>query len=136
MMMSRDKRVTEDEAVATLEDGMTLGIGGWASRRKPMSLVRALLRADVGGNRHRAVTELLGDLLEPLAATGKQRDMGALVEEARDDRESGPARRAGDSRDLPVERAAGQPGPQLRLFTSVKSSRPWRPHSRPRPDCL
>ena len=47
MMMSRDKRVTEDEAVATLEDGMTLGIGGWASRRKPMSLVRALLRADV-----------------------------------------------------------------------------------------
>jgi glutaconate CoA-transferase subunit A len=42
-----DKRVTEDEAVATLADGMTIGIGGWASRRKPMSVVRALLRSPV-----------------------------------------------------------------------------------------
>ena len=40
-----DKRLTEDEAVATLTDGMTVGIGGWASRRKPMSVVRALLRS-------------------------------------------------------------------------------------------
>ena len=40
-----DKRLTEDEAVATLADGMTVGIGGWASRRKPMSVVRALLRS-------------------------------------------------------------------------------------------
>lgn len=43
----RSKRMTEDEAVATLEDGMTIGIGGWGSRRKPMSLVRALLRSPV-----------------------------------------------------------------------------------------
>jgi glutaconate CoA-transferase subunit A len=42
-----DKRCTEDEAVSTLESGMTIGIGGWASRRKPMSLVRAILRSDV-----------------------------------------------------------------------------------------
>jgi acyl CoA:acetate/3-ketoacid CoA transferase alpha subunit len=42
-----DKRVTEDEAVAELADGMTIGIGGWGSRRKPMSLVRALLRSPV-----------------------------------------------------------------------------------------
>jgi glutaconate CoA-transferase subunit A len=42
-----DKRCTEDEAVAELRDGMTLGIGGWASRRKPMSLVRAILRSGV-----------------------------------------------------------------------------------------
>jgi glutaconate CoA-transferase subunit A len=41
------KRMTEDEAVATLSDGMTIGIGGWGSRRKPMSLVRALLRSDL-----------------------------------------------------------------------------------------
>ena len=41
------KLLTEDEAVATLESGMTLGIGGWGSRRKPMSLVRALLRSDI-----------------------------------------------------------------------------------------
>ncbi len=26
---------------------MTIGIGGWASRRKPMSLVRAILRSDL-----------------------------------------------------------------------------------------
>ena len=43
--MSRDKRITEDDAIASLSDGMTIGIGGWGSRRKPMSLVRALLRS-------------------------------------------------------------------------------------------
>ena len=42
-----NKLISADEAVATLESGMTLGIGGWGSRRKPMSLVRALLRSDV-----------------------------------------------------------------------------------------
>jgi glutaconate CoA-transferase subunit A len=42
-----DKRCTEDEAVAELRDGMTIGIGGWASRRKPMSFVRAILRSPV-----------------------------------------------------------------------------------------
>ncbi len=45
--MATDKRTTLDNAVATLESGMTLGIGGWGSRRKPMSLVRALLRTDI-----------------------------------------------------------------------------------------
>jgi glutaconate CoA-transferase subunit A len=40
-----DKRVTHDEVIAELRDGMTIGIGGWASRRKPMSLVRAILRS-------------------------------------------------------------------------------------------
>jgi glutaconate CoA-transferase subunit A len=40
-----DKRLTHDDVVAELEDGMTIGIGGWASRRKPMSLVRAILRS-------------------------------------------------------------------------------------------
>lgn len=40
-----DKRMTADEAVAGLADGMTLGIGGWGSRRKPMALVRAILRS-------------------------------------------------------------------------------------------
>jgi glutaconate CoA-transferase, subunit A len=42
-----DKRVTIDEIVAEVRDGMTVGIGGWGSRRKPMSLVRALLRSPV-----------------------------------------------------------------------------------------
>lgn len=42
-----DKRTTEREAVAELRDGMTIGIGGWGSRRKPMSIVREILRSDV-----------------------------------------------------------------------------------------
>ncbi|ADG80402.1 Coenzyme A transferase OS=Tsukamurella paurometabola (strain ATCC 8368 / DSM / CCUG 35730 /CIP 100753 / JCM 10117 / KCTC 9821 / NBRC 16120 / NCIMB 702349/ NCTC 13040) OX=521096 GN=Tpau_3827 PE=4 SV=1 [Tsukamurella paurometabola] len=42
-----DKRMTADEMVAQLRDGMTLGIGGWGSRRKPMALVRAILRSDL-----------------------------------------------------------------------------------------
>lgn len=37
--------MTEDEVVAELRDGMTIGIGGWGSRRKPMSLVRAIIRS-------------------------------------------------------------------------------------------
>ena len=45
--MTADKRITADEAAATIDSGMTLGIGGWGSRRKPMALVRALLRTDV-----------------------------------------------------------------------------------------
>ena len=43
----KDKRTTLDEAVAGVESGMTIGIGGWGSRRKPMAFVRALLRTDV-----------------------------------------------------------------------------------------
>ena len=41
----RDKRMTIDEVVARLEDGMTIGIGGWGPRRKPMALVREILRS-------------------------------------------------------------------------------------------
>ena len=46
-MTPRDKRTTLDEAVAAVESGMTIGIGGWGSRRKPMAFVRALLRTKV-----------------------------------------------------------------------------------------
>ena len=42
-----DKRTHESEVIAELQDGMTIGIGGWGSRRKPMSLVRAILRSDL-----------------------------------------------------------------------------------------
>ncbi|MEV5956555.1 CoA-transferase [Streptomyces sp. NPDC051987] len=42
-----DKTMTAEEVVGRLGSGMTLGIGGWGSRRKPMALVRALLRSDV-----------------------------------------------------------------------------------------
>jgi glutaconate CoA-transferase, subunit A len=43
----RDKRMTIDEVVAQLKDGMTIGIGGWGPRRKPMAMVRAILRSDL-----------------------------------------------------------------------------------------
>ncbi|MCX4671541.1 acyl CoA--acetate/3-ketoacid CoA transferase subunit alpha [Streptomyces sp. NBC_01381] len=42
-----DKTMTPDEIVGRLRSGMTLGIGGWGSRRKPMAMVRALLRSEV-----------------------------------------------------------------------------------------
>jgi len=43
----RDKRMTLDEMVGELRSGMTIGIGGWGSRRKPLALVRAILRSDL-----------------------------------------------------------------------------------------
>jgi glutaconate CoA-transferase, subunit A len=42
-----DKRCTETDVVAELRSGMTIGVGGWGSRRKPMSLIRAILRSDL-----------------------------------------------------------------------------------------
>ena len=40
-----DKVVSARDAIAQLRDGMTLGIGGWGPRRKPMALVREILRS-------------------------------------------------------------------------------------------
>src|SRR5438132_7898239 len=65
-----DKRTTEDDAVAELRDGMTIGIGGWGSRRKPMSLVRAVLRSSV---RDLTVVSFGGPDVGLLCATGKVR---------------------------------------------------------------
>lgn len=42
-----DKRLSIDEFVSELDSGMTIGIGGWGSRRKPMAAVRAILRSDL-----------------------------------------------------------------------------------------
>ncbi|WP_433087156.1 CoA transferase subunit A [Dactylosporangium sp. CA-052675] len=42
-----DKTLTARDAVSRLESGMTVGIGGWGSRRKPMALVREILRSDL-----------------------------------------------------------------------------------------
>ncbi len=47
MTKPRQKVMTIDEVVAHLADGMTIGIGGWGPRRKPMALVRAILRSDL-----------------------------------------------------------------------------------------
>jgi glutaconate CoA-transferase subunit A len=45
--MSFTKQMTAANAVASLWDGMTIGIGGWGPRRKPMALVREILRSDL-----------------------------------------------------------------------------------------
>ena len=42
-----DKRATLDELVGELRNGMTIGLGGWGSRRKPMAAVRAILRSSL-----------------------------------------------------------------------------------------
>lgn len=45
--MTLDKRMTAAEMIGELRDGMTIGIGGWGPRRKPMALVREILRSDL-----------------------------------------------------------------------------------------
>jgi glutaconate CoA-transferase, subunit A len=39
--------MTADQVAGELRSGMTLGIGGWGSRRKPMALVRAIAASEV-----------------------------------------------------------------------------------------
>ncbi|HET7523282.1 MAG TPA: CoA-transferase [Acidimicrobiales bacterium] len=62
------KLVTEEDVVAELADGMTIGIGGWGSRRKPMSIVRAIARS---GLRDLTVVSFAGPDLGLLCAAGK-----------------------------------------------------------------
>lgn len=40
-----NKTMTTAQVVAQLRDGMTIGIGGWGPRRKPMAIVREILRS-------------------------------------------------------------------------------------------
>jgi glutaconate CoA-transferase subunit A len=90
-----------DAVAAELRDGMTIGIGGWGSRRKPMALVRAIMRSplrdltvvsyagpDVGlliasGQARRVVTgfaSLDSIALEPHFRNGRQRGTVELTE--------------------------------------------------------
>lgn len=68
----KDKRTTLEAAVARIESGMTLGIGGWGSRRKPMAFVRALLHTDV---RDLTVVTYGGPDVGLLCAAGKVREV-------------------------------------------------------------
>jgi glutaconate CoA-transferase subunit A len=67
-----DKRMTEEQVVAELRSGMTIGIGGWGSRRKPMALVRAILRTPV---RDLTVVSFGGPDVGLLCAAGKVREL-------------------------------------------------------------
>lgn len=42
-----DKRLDLHDFAGRLRNGMTIGIGGWGPRRKPMALVREILRSDL-----------------------------------------------------------------------------------------
>ncbi len=42
-----NKLMTAADAVGQLRDGMTIGFGGWGPRRKPMAIVREILRSSV-----------------------------------------------------------------------------------------
>ena len=42
-----EKTRSIQEIVAEIESGMTIGIGGWGARRKPMAFVRELLQSPV-----------------------------------------------------------------------------------------
>jgi acyl CoA:acetate/3-ketoacid CoA transferase alpha subunit len=65
-----DKRVSLDQVIAQLRDGMTVGIGGWATRRKPMALVRAIMRSPLADL---TVVAYGGPDVGMLAAAGKIR---------------------------------------------------------------
>lgn len=67
-----DKRQTIEDAIGRLSDGMTIGIGGWATRRKPMALVRAIAQSDL---KDLTVVSFGGPDVGLLAATGKIRKL-------------------------------------------------------------
>jgi glutaconate CoA-transferase subunit A len=62
--------MTAAEVVSELSDGMTIGIGGWGSRRKPMALVRAILNSPL---KDLTVVSYGGPDVGLLAAAGKIR---------------------------------------------------------------
>jgi glutaconate CoA-transferase subunit A len=62
--------MTVEQAVAEVTDGMTIGIGGWGSRRKPMAFVRALVRKGV---KDLTVVSYGGPDIGLLCATGQLR---------------------------------------------------------------
>ena len=65
-----DKRTTVDDIVGELRSGMTIGIGGWGSRRKPMAVIRAICRSDLTDL---TVVAYGGPDVGLLCATGKVR---------------------------------------------------------------
>lgn len=67
-----DKIETLEAAVGRLSDGMTIGIGGWATRRKPMALVRAIAQSNL---KDLTLVSFGGPDVGVLAAAGKLRKL-------------------------------------------------------------
>src|SRR5699024_10992703 len=65
-----DKTMALGEVAHHVESGMTVGVGGWGSRRKPMALVRQLLRSDA---KDLTLVTLGGSEVGLLCAAGKVR---------------------------------------------------------------
>lgn len=63
-----DKTTSIAEIAAQVESGMTLAIGGWGGRRKPMAVIRELLKTDV---KDLTVLAYGGPDVGMLAAAGK-----------------------------------------------------------------
>lgn len=59
-------------AVASIRNGMTIGVGGWGPRRKPMALIREILRSDL---RDLTVVAYGGPEIGMLCAAGKVRKL-------------------------------------------------------------
>jgi glutaconate CoA-transferase, subunit A len=68
--MALNKQLTAAEVIGELRDGMTIGIGGWGARRKPMALVRELLRSSL---RDLTIVSYGGPDVGMLCAAGKVR---------------------------------------------------------------
>ena len=67
-----NKLMTRGEVIAQLRDGITVGVGGWGPRRKPMSLIREILRSPV---RDLTVVSYGGADVGMLCAAGKVRKL-------------------------------------------------------------
>jgi glutaconate CoA-transferase, subunit A len=65
-----DKTLSAGAVAAAVKDGMTVGIGGWGPRRKPMALVREILRSPV---KDLTVVAYGGPEVGMLCAAGKVR---------------------------------------------------------------
>ncbi|RSM96557.1 acyl CoA--acetate/3-ketoacid CoA transferase subunit alpha [Nonomuraea sp. WAC 01424] len=68
------KVMSVEEVAASVKSGMTVGIGGWGSRRKPMALVGGLLRSPV---RDLTIVSYGGPDVGMLCAAGKVRKVVA-----------------------------------------------------------
>lgn len=67
-MQTLNKTMSARDVVGQLRDGMTIGIGGWAARRKPMALVREIARSPL---RDLTIVSYGGPDVGVLCASGK-----------------------------------------------------------------
>lgn len=65
-----NKEMSLRSVVAELSDGMTIGVGGWGPRRKPMALIREILRSDL---KDLTIVAFGGPDVGMLSAAGKLR---------------------------------------------------------------